>query len=824
MKPKANHMGISARSVLGVVCVFLVLLLGFNFSPAALQRASSTMNLPHDDAAEEVTEEVRLELAREGEVKLRPRKPLETSTSPRLPPPATTSTQRQSRPPHDQQMSSSSPPSAVFSVGESRDIGYYFGAGGLTKRFGSTLSSSLKLTKAHLNNGMVAPFAPAAEPLHDREDGARGVPQRYPNHTGLLHIDPTLPFPAHEKEEFLVAVGVMTMDSAYGAKRRKLIRNTWMTYSSVWSPTRQSGNVLVKFVLGRLETNEFQFTPTLQAEARNTSYLSDIVALSLHERKSSMGKSDSTKYGLWGLDSMLSTAFKALVWRRLAIAMYATLFVAKADDDVFVNIPQYVATLRVLPIKRTSWGLHALAQREPGHANTSFPYCLGPLSTMSSDLAHVATSSEIADLLSLPYNGRPSDYYSRRCDHEDYSCYSAIDAAAAATTTSSEGANETIHIFHDCRFIEPFLQGEGFNTPAALVQLEASRNNASVAPPFRPPTLRSSGTLTFSPQKLAPHQFVNLHKLDKSLFAAARQWFTDDDAHQQQHQHVNFISHPSPDLPAGRYQWHSAQDALMNRCGPLFSAGYHTRWGELGPMKFFLRREGELHPCPFQHLGKLTSPILLALGVWTSSPQERIHIRKLLRDVPNVWSWFNRTTVSSSSSLLVRFPIFSDAASISLDEYWECHRYQDMIALNTKKWNLGATTSTTTTALSSLPKRYMWALTAKRLYPTAQYIAVLENNILPPALNGWNAASTTTISTLLATITAKAAAQHDQSSNRLASSSSSLSPPSCWKWVSLNISYNGSCGGSDAKPTNCHEHVLIVARQAVQRIANRVCG
>ncbi|CUG92700.1 membrane-associated protein, putative, partial [Bodo saltans] len=192
MKQKASQMGSSARSVLGVVCVLLLLLLGFNFSPAALQRASSTMNLPHNDSAEEVTDEVRLELAREDEVKLRPRKPLETS--PRCSPPPATSTTLQSRPPHDQQMSSS-PPSAVFSVGEPRDIGYYFGAGGLTKRFGSTLSSSLKLTKAHLNNGMVAPFAPAAEPLHDREDSTRGMPQRYPNHTGLLHIAPTLPFP-----------------------------------------------------------------------------------------------------------------------------------------------------------------------------------------------------------------------------------------------------------------------------------------------------------------------------------------------------------------------------------------------------------------------------------------------------------------------------------------------------------------------------------------------------------------------------------------------------------------------------------------------------
>jgi hypothetical protein len=365
-----------------------------------------------------------------------------------------------------------------------------------------------------------------------------------------------------------------------------------------------------------------------------------------------------------------------------------------------------------LPSTRTSWGLHAIAQREPGHPDTGFPYCLGPLATLSSDLAEVATSSPVADLLAQPYNGRPSDYYSQRCDHEDYSLYSAIDASAHSPPQELlQQQQQPIHVFHDCRFIEPFLQGEGFTKPTALMTTVGDGRRGTAA---------TTGVPPFSPSRLVPHEFVNLHKLDKSLFAAARKWFTDT---QEPQVPPTFVSHPSPDLPA-RYQWHSSEDALSNRCGPLFSANYHTRWGELGPMKFFLKREGELHPCPYQDLSTLMHPISIALGVWTRLPQERLELRRALRDVPSLWSWFNRS--STSPSVLLRFPIFQ-AAPITLDAYWECHRYQDMVAIN-GKWNFGGSTPGSRVVGSNTWKRYTWSMVASRLYPSAAFIAVLENS------------------------------------------------------------------------------------------------
>lgn len=572
----------------------------------------------------------------------------------------------------------------LHNVHAAGDGGLYFGPHAPRKfSHTETLLASMGLGPRLVN---ATPSVPL--PALPGEDPAPAM--LYRNTTGPLYIDPTLPFPSHTTS-FLVAVGVMSMDSAFGATRRDLIRQTWITYSDVWTPRRTHGSVLVKFVVGRHELNRHEFTEQLREEARQVERFYDVVALSLFERKSSMGKSDSSKYGLWGLAAMLTTAFKSIVWRRVAIAQYRTDFVAKADDDIFLNVPQYVATLRVLPRRRTSWGLHAIAQRDPGHSETSFPYCLGPLATTSADLANISSASPIASLLSQPFNGHPSDYFSKRCDHEDYSTYSAIDVSGVP-----------MHVFHDCSFVEPFLHGELYVNPPALV-----RNASNLSLPLH------------APGRLDPAAFVNFHKLNKNLFAAARLWFPDVAGAPRE-----FVKHPSPVLPS-RYDWHSTPDSIGNRCGPLFVANYHTRWGELGPMKYFLRREGELHPCPYQDLHKMTDPLLLALGVWTQTPEQRAAFRRVMRQAPEVWSWHNR-----SSPVLVRFPTFS-TKPVSLDAYWECHRYQDMVAVNTR-WRDFSSSGPLRRLFNVFSgggetsrHALLWMLISRRLYPTAEYVGVL---------------------------------------------------------------------------------------------------
>lgn len=517
----------------------------------------------------------------------------------------------------------------------------------------------------------------------------------YPNSTGPLMLYDSLPFPEHPDNLFLVAIGVMSIDSDFGASRRKLLRSSWMTYRDVWSPEAQRSSsasstppppsVLVKFVVGRHHKNDYKFTNQLVDEANNVKMLNDIVAVSLLEKRSSSGKVNSTKYGIWGLESMLSTELKSFIWRRIALAKYAASFIAKADDDIFLVVPNYVATLRVLPRSKSSWGYHSLVERIPGHRDTTFPYNVGPIATASADIAHVMATSPVLSFLSEPFTGRPADYFIRRCDHEDYGTYSSIDEVKTP-----------FHVFHDCRFVEPYIHGKEF---------------------FRPRPLEAHGeadttALPYAPTRLDRRYFVNFHKLEPDLFAKALSWFPDDG-------NVDYIS-PPPNFTSVRIKGvpprvniHFTTEAMNHRCGPMTKVNYHTYWKELGAMKFRLtdNTHDYVQECSYQDLRNVSTPFVLALGILDRHAENRVRFRALMNGAPDLWSWWNR-----SYPVLVRFPIFFSGKGVSRKQFWECHRYQDMISI--PKSVLPFETRASLHA-------FLWLRKARKLYPTAAFIGTI---------------------------------------------------------------------------------------------------
>jgi hypothetical protein len=524
--------------------------------------------------------------------------------------------------------------------------------------------------------------------------GLRIAPKTYPNTTGPLMLFDPLPFPEHPPNngnQFLVAIGIMSMDSDFGASRRRLIRSSWMTYKDVWAPlakrkdTSSPPSMLVKFVVGRHHKNGYTFTKQLEEEANNVEAFYDIVAVSLLERQSSSGKHNSTKYGIWGLESMLSTELKSFIWRRIALAKYAASFIAKADDDIFLVVPNYIATLRVLPRLNCSWGYHSLVERVPGHRDTTFPYNVGPIATASADIANVMATSPVLSFLSEPFTGRPADYFIRRCDHEDYGTYSSIDEVKTP-----------FHVFHDCRFVEPYIHGKEF---------------------FRPPPLEANGivdssAVPYAPTRLDRRFFVNFHKLEPDLFSRAMEWFPDDGNLELISPPPNFTSVRIKGIPP-RVGVHLTTEAMHQRCGPMTKVNYHTYWKELGAMRFRLtdNTHDYVAECSYQDLRGVTTPFVLALGILDRHAENRVRFRAQMNGAPDLWSWWNR-----SHPVLVRFPIFFSGKGVSRKQFWECHRYQDMISI--PKSVLPFETRASLHA-------FLWLRKARKLYPTAAFIGTM---------------------------------------------------------------------------------------------------
>jgi hypothetical protein len=103
-------------------------------------------------------------------------------------------------------------------------------------------------------------------------------------------------------------------------------------------------------------------------------------------------------------------------------------------------------------------------------------------------------------------------------------------------------------------------------------------------------------------------------------------------------------------------------------------------------------------------------------------PSNRIRFRELVKDSPDSWSWFNR-----SQPIVVRFPIFFSGKGVSREQFWECHRYQDMVSIPKRLVPVPAKGSL---------HAFQWFRKAKKLYPTAAFVGALlgvPTTTAPPA-------------------------------------------------------------------------------------------
>ena len=141
--------------------------------------------------------------------------------------------------------------------------------------------------------------------------------------------------------DWLVVIGIPTVDNDVGFDRRRRQRASWLTYANVGRPCTRSNcrslagglSVMHRYLVGRHPDNDYRFTRQAQEEYRERR---DVIFLALKEGKPTTVKI-SGGGGHWGLAAEVGMSRKAAAWYALAVRYCGAHFVMKADDDSFIR-------------------------------------------------------------------------------------------------------------------------------------------------------------------------------------------------------------------------------------------------------------------------------------------------------------------------------------------------------------------------------------------------------------------------------------------------------------------------------------------------------
>ncbi|EKF39470.1 UDP-Gal or UDP-GlcNAc-dependent glycosyltransferase, putative [Trypanosoma cruzi marinkellei] len=193
----------------------------------------------------------------------------------------------------------------------------------------------------------------------------------------------------HERR-FPIVLGVPSVDSPPHRTRRDLQRSSWLRYVGVATRANNfTGEMLVLFALGRHFSHGYVYSQAARDEASQSR---DVLMFDMNDGRPTTNKTIGGS-GHWGFAAEVGTSRKSIMWYATALRLFPhAIYIAKADDDVFIRVSQFLADLHTLPRLGVYWGRVMRWMITKGDPTQAFYFVGGMCITMARDVVEHITS------------------------------------------------------------------------------------------------------------------------------------------------------------------------------------------------------------------------------------------------------------------------------------------------------------------------------------------------------------------------------------------------------------------------------------------------
>eukprot|EP01062_Namystynia_karyoxenos_P070096 TRINITY_DN65488_c0_g1_i1.p1 TRINITY_DN65488_c0_g1~~TRINITY_DN65488_c0_g1_i1.p1 ORF type:complete len:510 (+),score=118.08 TRINITY_DN65488_c0_g1_i1:71-1531(+) len=192
--------------------------------------------------------------------------------------------------------------------------------------------------------------------------------------------------------EWNIVMGIPSIDTDTGARRRDFQRASWMQYSNVWHGDNPSATVLVKYLLAYHPANDYKLRSSLLAEGRQHK---DIIAFDMREGDPKPPPGWKKDKKPWPVEVGMSR--KAYAWYCYVVDTYRANWVIKGDDDEFMRTKLLELELNSLPFTERVYYGRVMYWGVAKGSSLKFPFSGGMSITMTFDLADWIRDSQYAE-------------------------------------------------------------------------------------------------------------------------------------------------------------------------------------------------------------------------------------------------------------------------------------------------------------------------------------------------------------------------------------------------------------------------------------------
>eukprot|EP01060_Flectonema_neradi_P002648 TRINITY_DN11683_c0_g1_i1.p1 TRINITY_DN11683_c0_g1~~TRINITY_DN11683_c0_g1_i1.p1 ORF type:complete len:752 (+),score=85.65 TRINITY_DN11683_c0_g1_i1:46-2301(+) len=202
-----------------------------------------------------------------------------------------------------------------------------------------------------------------------------------------IHRD-IFPDDAPANKQWIIALGIPSIDTAKGQILRELQRKSCFSYDTVWNyKRRDDAQVIVKYLLAYHPENNYTITQRLIDEAQITQ---DIVFFNLREGKPA--ESGEQLFERKPLAILVGMSRKIYAWFCYVADRINTDYAIKGDDDAFFRVKLLLNELASYRFPRVYYGRGLIYSKLKGSFRTD-----GPLVALSYDLVDWVRDSKIAE-------------------------------------------------------------------------------------------------------------------------------------------------------------------------------------------------------------------------------------------------------------------------------------------------------------------------------------------------------------------------------------------------------------------------------------------